>query len=176
MKQYLFVFFFILIPFVSKGQTDYKPVQYQVTVSTGIPMNTPSAVPFVLEGKAFYRVSNRFSVGLGSGFSLYDGDILIPLTGNVQFDLLKPARFTPYLDCSAGYSFAPSGKVVGGFYLSPSVGVRMNVWSDKKLLFALGYGLQDLKRLREYSTSHFVSSYEESLNYHCLSVKLGVVF
>lgn len=52
----------------------------------------------------------------------------------------------------------------------------LNVWSDKKLLFALGYGLQDLKRLREYSTSHFVSSYEESLNYHCLSVKLGVVF
>ena len=39
MKQYLFVFFFILIPFVSKGQTDYKPVQYQVTVSTGIPMS-----------------------------------------------------------------------------------------------------------------------------------------
>jgi len=67
--------------------------------------------------------------------------ILIPLTGNLQFDLLKPVRFTPYLDCSAGYSFAPSGKVVGRFYLSPSVGGRMNVWSDKKLLFALGYGL-----------------------------------
>ena len=64
----------------------------------------------------------------------------------------------------------------GGFYLFPSVGVRMNLLSDKEMLFSLGYGLQDLKRLREYSTPYLDSSYEESLSFHSLSFKLGIVF
>lgn len=176
MKHYLFACLFFLIPFVSEGQTRNLPVRYQATIGTGIPMSTPSAVPFVVEGKAFYHFSSRFSAGIGTGFSLYDKDVLIPLTGNLQFDLFRPARFTPYLDCTVGYSFAPSGKVEGGLYLSPALGVRMQMCSDKKLLFALGYELQKLRRLREHSAAYLVSSYEEPLSYSYLSVKLGFLF
>lgn len=176
MKQLLFITFLLLIPFVSKGQTKHKPIGYQVIITTGFPMSTPSTVPLLLEGKAFYSFSTRFAAGVGTGFSLYDKEVLIPLTANLYFNLLTPARFTPYLDCGIGYSFAPSGKVCGGFYLSPSAGVRMKIFSDKKLLIALGYGSQGLKRLREYSTPQFVSSYEESLSFCSLSVKLGFAF
>lgn len=176
MKQYLFIILFFLIPFFSKGQRGTNPVRYQVTVSTGIPMSTPSIVPFTLEGRVLYSFSSRFAAGVGTGFSLYDKEALIPLTGNLQFNLLKPGRFTPFLDCAAGYSFAPASKVDGGFYLFPSVGVRMNLLSDKEMLFSLGYGLQDLKYLREYSTPYLDSSYEESLSFHSLSFKLGIVF
>ena len=167
---------FFLIPFFSKGQRECNPVRYHVTVSTGIPMSTPSTVPFALEGRALYSLSSRFAAGVGTGFSLYDKEALIPLAGNLQFNLLKPGRFTPYLDCAAGYSFAPASKVDGGFYLFPSVGIRMNLLSDKEMLFSLGYGLQDLKRLQEYSTPYLDSSYEESLSFHSLSFKLGIVF
>ena len=108
MKQYLFIILFFLIPFFSKGQRGTNPVRYQVTVSTGIPMSTPSIVPFTLEGRVLYSFSSRFAAGVGTGFSLYDKEALIPLTGNLQFNLLKPGRFTPFLDCAAGYSFAPA--------------------------------------------------------------------
>lgn len=176
MKQIVLIALFLLMSFVSKGQTERKLIQYQVMVSTGIPMTTPSAVPFILDGTAFYCLSNRFAAGVGTGFSLYDKNVLIPLTGNLHFNLIKPAKFTPFLDCAIGYAFAPSGKVDGGFYLSPSVGVRMKILSGKKLLFAFGYRMQDLKRLREYSTIQFISSYQESLSFHSLSIQLGFVF
>ena len=75
---------FFLIPFFSKGQRECNPVRYQVTVSTGIPMSTPSTVPFALEGRALYSFSSRFAAGVGTGFSLYDKEALFPLTGNLQ--------------------------------------------------------------------------------------------
>lgn len=176
MKQFVLIALFLLMSFVSKGQTERKLIQYRVTISSGIPMSAPSAVPFMMEGAAFYSFSNRFGAGVGTGFSLYDKNVLIPLTGNLHFNLIKPTRFTPFLNCAIGYAFAPSQKVDGGLYLSPSVGVQMKILSGKKLLFALGYGMQDLKRLREYSNPLFISSYQESLSFHCLSIRLGFVF
>ena len=78
MKQYLFIILFFLIPFFSKGQRGTNPVRYQVTVSTGIPMSTPSIVPFTLEGRVLYSVSSDSAAGVGTGFYLYDKTALIP--------------------------------------------------------------------------------------------------
>lgn len=32
---------------------------------------------------------------------------LIPLFANVKFAITKPIKFTPYIECGVGYSFAP---------------------------------------------------------------------
>ena len=176
MKPFIFFSLLLLIPFLSKGQEKNKPVCYQVTVGTGIPMSTPSTVPLFLQGDILYAFNSRLMVGAGTGFSLYDREVLIPLFAVVRYNLIKPVRITPYLDCSAGYSFASSGDVNGGFCLSPAIGVQTSLFSKYTVLLALGYEMQELDRLKEYTTSSFVSSYQESLSHHSLSLKVGVVF
>lgn len=178
MKQYIIVSLLFLLPCLLKGQSEsgYKAIRYQVAMGTGIPMSTPSTVPLFVQGECLYPFVNRLSAGIGTGFSLYDQEVLIPLFADVQFDVLKPARLTPFLNCRVGYSFAPSGDVNGGFYLSPAVGVKANFFSTCKLLFSLGYELQEFDRLKQYTSSYYISSWQEALSYHSLSVRLGVIF
>lgn len=176
MKSFIFISLLLLIPFLSKGQERNNAIRYQVTVGTGIPMSTPSTVPFSLQGEILYSFNNRLMAGIGTGFSLYDKEALIPLFADVRFNLIKPARFTPYLNCNIGYSFAPAGDVNGGYYLSPAIGVQTTLFSKYTVLLALGYEVQDMERLKEYATSSFVSSYQESLSYQSLSLKIGIVF
>lgn len=176
MKQSIFIFLLLLIPFFPKGQGINKDIRYQVTVGTGIPMSTPSTVPFALQGEVLYAFGNRLMAGAGTGFSLYDKEVLIPLFADVRFNIIKPARFTPFLNCGVGYSFAPSKEVNGGFYLFPAIGVETSLFSKYTVLLSLGYELQELDRLKEYTTPSFVSSYQESLSHHSLSLKVGIVF
>lgn len=176
MKQFILISFLLFIPFLASGQKECKAIRYQVTAGTGIPMSTPSTVLFNLQGEIQYSFSSRLMAGAGTGFSLYDKEVLIPLFADVRYNLIKPARFTPYLNCSVGYSFAPSGDVNGGFYLSPAIGVETSLFSKYTFLLALGYELQEQDRLKEYTTPSFVSSYQESLSHHSLSLKIGFVF
>lgn len=176
MKQILYISFFLLIPFLAIGQKDRKAIHYQITAGTAIPISTPSTVPFSLQGEILYAFNNRLMAGGGTGLSLYDKEVLIPLFAGMRYNITKPARFTPFLKCDAGYSFAPARDVDGGFYLCPALGMQTSLFSKYAVLLSLGYELQKMDCLKEYATAAFVSAYQESLSHHGLSIKLGVVF
>lgn len=176
MKRFLFISFFLLIPFLSAGQEESKAIHYQITLGTAIPISTPSTVPFSLQGEILYAFNNRLMAGGGTGLSLYDKEMLIPLFAGMRYNITKPARFTPFLGCDAGYSFAPTGDVNGGLYLSPALGMQIVLFSKYAVLLSVGYELQKLDRLKEYETTAFISAYRESLSHHGLSIKLGVAF
>lgn len=149
---------------------------YTASIGTGLAMSTPTSVPFILQGTAGYAVHKRLSVGIGSGISLYDKYVLIPVLGTLKFSLTEPHRFVPYIDCEAGYSFAPSSRVTGGFCLSPSVGVQTKITDKMDVFLAVGYEVQNLKRLKEHDDVYFHAEFEEVLKHHSITLKAGIVF
>lgn len=93
-----------------------------------------------------------------------------------MFRVIRPHTWTPYLDCSVGYAFAPDKKANGGFYINPAIGVQYIFSKKIKLLFAVGYELQKMERLKEYANDNLVVQFCEKLNHHTLSVKTGIIF
>lgn len=160
-----------------KAQTGSKDqFFYTASISTGLAMSTPSSVPLILRGTAGYSIYKRLSVGIGSGISLYDKFVLIPVLGRLKFLLIKPHKFVPYIDCEAGYSFAPSSRATGGFCLSPSVGVQTKITDKMDVFLAVGYEVQNLKRLKEHDGVYFHTEFEETLKHHSITLKAGIVF
>ena len=158
---------------VKAQQTDR--LTFATTVGTGIAMSKPAPTPFTWQVLGYYNINKRFSIGVGSGVSVYE-KVLIPLFADAKFTIIKPKKFTPYLECTAGYSFAPDKNANGGFYLNPSVGVQYAYFGDKKLFLALGYELQEFKQLKRKEQSLFTAEFVESLNHNFISIKLGLTF
>lgn len=176
MKQSIFIFLLLLIPFFPE-RTRYKQ-RYSLSGNGryGYPYEHSIHSPVRFAGRSVVCLRQLPDGRTGTGFSLYDKEVLIPLFADVRFNIVKPARFTPFLNCGVGYSFAPSKEVNGGFYLFPAIGVETSLFSKYTVLLSLGYELQELDRLKEYTTPSFVSSYQESLSLHSLSLKVGIVF
>lgn len=77
---------------------------------------------------------------------------------------------------TAGYSFAPSSCATGGFCLSPSVGVQTKITDKMDVFLAVGYEVQNLKRLKEHDDIYFHTELEETLKHHFITLKAGIVF
>lgn len=148
---------------------------FATTIGTGIPMSAPASAPFEWQVLGYYNFNGRFSAGIGTGISVYE-KALIPLFADVKFNIIKPRKFTPYLECGAGYSFAPDKNANGGFYLNPSVGVKWAVCTKMKLLFAVGYQMQAYERLKSRNNQYFEAEFKEQLNHNSISIKIGVLF
>lgn len=176
MKRIIFIAILTLLVVVASGQTEKKQFSYAVTLGTGITFGEPSTVPFSLQGIGYYRFGERFSVGAGTGLSLYNKVVLIPLFGDLKFDLTRPRKFTPYVECAAGYAFAPAEDARGGFCLNPSVGMKFTLLQKVRMLMAVGYESQSLKRRKDYRDSYFLYEFEEQLNRHSAMFRIGVVF
>ena len=71
---------------------------FATSVGTGIDMNEPSATPFTWQALGYYAINKRFSVGIGTGLSIYE-KALIPLFADAKFLITKPRKFTPYIEC-----------------------------------------------------------------------------
>lgn len=164
----------ILIGLVANAQ-ETKCFSFATTIGTGIDMSTPSSTPFSWQVTGHYNLNNRFAVGLGTGLSFYE-KLLIPLYADVKFMIIKPKKITPFLECAAGYSFAPDKDANGGFFLNPSVGVQYSIHNDKKLFLALGYEIQKLERLKKYENQFIATEFSEKLNHNLLSFKVGFMF
>lgn len=175
MKKVIFlVMAYCCTGFMAKArQTDCFAVA--TSIGTGFAMNEPARVPFTWQVSADYSISKRFSVGIGTGLSIYE-KILIPLFADAKFAIIKPGKFTPYLECGIGYSFAPDKNANGGFYLSPSIGIQYSIYKNKKVFFALGYELQKLERLKTQEQPLFTAEFAEKLNHSSISVKIGFIF
>ena len=131
--------------------------------------------PFSLQVLGYYAINKRFSVGVGTGLSIYE-KVLIPLFADAKFLIIKPRKFTPYIECGVGYSFAPNKNVNGGFYLNPSAGVEYSICKSKKLFLALGYESQKLEQLKTQKQSLFIAEFAEKLIHNAISIKIGFMF
>lgn len=148
---------------------------FATSVGTGIDMSEPATTPFTWQVLGYYAINKRFSVGIGTGLSIYE-KALIPLFADVKFKIVKPRKFTPYIECGVGYSFAPDKNANGGFFLNPSVGVEYSIYGDKKLFLALGYESQKLERLKPQKQSLLITEFVEKLKHNSIAIKIGFMF
>lgn len=150
-------------------------IAFATAVGTGVPVDKPASTPFTWQVLGYYSISARWVAGIGSGVSLYE-EALIPLFADAKFALSEGRKFTPYLECSAGYSFAPDPYANGGIYLNPSVGVHYSLGEKQKLFLAFGYEWQKLERLKRQERPLFTVEFTEKLNHHTVAVKVGYIF
>lgn len=176
MKKIILVMLFSGVIGGSKAQVpETKRLTFATGIATGVAMSEPAVTPFTWQVIGHYAVSKRCFVGIGSGLSFYE-KTLIPLFADVKWLMTKPKRWTPFLECGVGYSFAPEQKVNGGFYLNPSVGMQYSLCRRQKLFLALGYDLQEFERLKTKTQSLFVAEFAEHLSHHSVSIKVGWIF
>ncbi|GAB6122174.1 hypothetical protein [Dysgonomonas termitidis] len=177
MKRIIFILLLSIIVISVKAQTNGESkIAFATTIGTGLPMmSTPSSTPFAWQVLGYYNLTERWSVGVGTGLSFYQ-KMLVPVYGDVRFQIGRERKFTPYAECAAGYSFAPSGNANGGFFMNPSIGIQYPLKNKMKLQLAIGYELQELARLKKHSDSYFLKEFEEQLSHHSISFKVGLKF
>lgn len=145
------------------------------TIGTGLDMGKPSSTPFTWQILGYYKLSGKWSVGAGSGLSFYE-KMLIPVYGDVRYQIGRERKFTPYVELGIGYSFATAGNANGGFFINPSIGLQYPLKDRMKLQLAIGYELQKLERLKKQTDDYFYKEFAEKLNHNMISVKLGLCF
>lgn len=177
MKRLIFSTLLFSISFIAinaQNSIDEK-LSFATTIGTGIPVTTPSSIPFNWQVAGYYHLTGRWSVGIGTGLSFYE-KMLIPVFGDIRFQIGRQRKFTPFAGCAAGYSFAPSGDANGGVFVNPSVGVEYPLNHKLRLQLSVGYEWQDLKRLKKQTDAYFHKEFEEELSHQSVSVKVGLRF
>ena len=174
MKKIIILFIAVCTLSAAKAQ-EMKPFSFAITIGTGISMSTPSSTPISWQVLGYYHLTSRWMIGAGTGVSVYE-KALIPLFADARFNLTKPRKFTPYLECGVGYSFATDKNSIGGFFVTPSVGMQWAIGGRNKLLFAVGYESQSLQRLKKTENQYFRAEFQEHLNHNSISVKIGYMF
>ncbi len=144
-------------------------------VGTAIDFSQPSCTPFNWQIIGLYKISDRFYAGIGTGVHIYEKGLL-PLFADAKFLIAKPKKFTPYVECALGHSFAPEKKANGGFYFNPSIGIQYPILKDKKISFAIGYELQELERIKSSENELFKAEFLEKLSHNSISMKIGIIF
>ena len=175
MKNTLLILVVLLTCIAGVKAQNVDRFSFTTTIGIGISMSTPASTPITWQALGYYHLTSRWAVGVGTGMSFYE-KTLLPLYGDVKFQIGRERKITPYLELSAGYSFALSKEAVGGCFLHPSVGIQCPLKNRMKLQLAVGYERQDLKRLKKQSDSYFSKEFEEQLRHHSISIKLGVCF
>lgn len=152
-----------------------KKYSISAKVGSGISVNSPSATPFTLEALGHYNLTPHWAFGGGLGYGLYSNVSLIPLYANIKYTINPTTKYKLFADCSAGYGFALGKHNNGGFYFNPEFGVQRKLWG-KTFLISAGYNVQNLERLKSSSNTYFTSQFIESVGFHSISIKLGIVF
>jgi len=176
MKQFIFIILLCITVSNAKAQTnDKSKISFATTIGTGLSMSTPSSTPLTWQVLGYYSLTERWSVGAGTGLSFYE-KMLIPLYGDVNFRIGRERKFTPYMEFAVGYSFASSDNANGGFFMNPSIGIQYPLKNKTKLQLAVGYDLQKLERLKKHTDKYFSKEFEEQLSHHSISIRLGIFF
>ncbi len=156
-------------------RADERGFSFATTVGAGFCIDKPSSVPFSWQVLAYYHSSRRWAFGAGTGLSCYE-KVLLPLYGDVKYQIGRRRKFTPHVELAAGYAFVLSGTADGGLFLNPSVGVQYRLRSRLKLQLAVGFELQKLERLKTQTDGFFHKTFEEKLAHNTISVRFGVCF
>lgn len=176
MKRTIFIILLSTVIISAKAQNMFKEkISFTTTAGTGFSMTEPSVTPFTWQILGYYNLTDRWAVGAGTGLSFYE-KMLIPVYGDVRFQIGRERKFTPYAEFAIGYSFVPTSNTNGGSFINPSIGVQYPLKNKMKLQLALGYELQDLERLKTHTDKYFSKEFAEQLNHHSISLKIGLRF
>ncbi|MDD2437283.1 MAG: hypothetical protein PHX50_00670 [Massilibacteroides sp.] len=176
MKRFIFIVLLCVAVSSTKAQTSEKSkLSFATTIGTGLSMSTPASTPFTWQVLGYLSLTERWSVGAGTGLSFYEKS-LIPVYGDIRFQIGRERKVTPYTECVAGYSFSPSGNAKGGFIMNPSIGIQYPLKNKMKLQLAVGYELQELRQLKKHTDNYFLKEFEEQLSHHSISFKIGLKF
>ncbi|SBV98231.1 hypothetical protein [uncultured Dysgonomonas sp.] len=177
MKNLILIALLSLSVITAKAQTKEKEckISFATTIGTGLSMSTPSKTPFTWQVLGYYNLTDRWAVGAGTGLSFYE-KTLIPVFGDVKFQIGRTRKFTPYAELAMGYSFAPANDANGGYFANPSIGIQYPLKNRMRLQFAVGYEWQDLKRLKKQTDNYFHKEFEEKLWHQAISFKVGLTF
>lgn len=176
MKRTIFIILLSSVIISAKAQNTFKEkISFATTVGTGLSMSEPSVTPFTWQVLGYYNLTDRWSMGAGTGLSFYE-KMLIPVYGDIRFQIGRERKFTPYAELAIGYSFAPTSNTNGGSFINPSIGIQYPLKNKMKLQLAIGYELQDLERLKTHTDAYFSKEFAEKLNHHSLSAKIGLIF
>ena len=177
MKHFIFIILFSLTIITVKAQTETGDrLSFAVTFGTGISMmSTSSSTPFTGQVLGYYNLTDRWSCGVGIGLSFYE-KMLIPVYGDIKFQIGRERKFTPYAEWAMGYSFAPSKEANGGVFMNPSIGIQFPLKNRMKLQLAIGYESQKLEQLKKQTDNYFLKEFEEKLSHNNISLKIGLIF
>lgn len=175
MRKIFLILSIMLTGIISANAQEENKISFSGYLGTGLAMSTPDRTPITLHAIGYYNISNRFSAGMGTGVSVYE-TTLIPLYADVKYKFSSPHKFTPYAECGCGYSFAPQKNTNGGFYFSPSIGVEWSAFKKNKVLFAVGYELQEFERLKQFENQYIKTEFQESLSHGAIALKVGMTF
>lgn len=174
MKKSLLPLLLILLATSMKAQQE-SHFTYSTTFGIGIPLSPPSSTPYAWQVSGHYKLSKRIAAGIGTGLSFYE-KTMIPIFADAKYLLTAPRKFVPYLQCSAGYAFAPAKDANGGFFFNPSVGIEYAVRGRIKLLLGIGYEIQKLEQLKKFKNDYYAAEFKEKLNHNSISIRLGFAF
>lgn len=89
-----------------------------------------------------FQICPYFFMGAGAAINYhFDGDLFeIPLFLDLRSDFLK-SKVTPFVDFKAGYTLYDAN----GFYMNPSLGLRIAIGRHAGLNICVGYEMQKLK-------------------------------
>ena len=157
------------------AQTLREKIDFSTNVTVGVPLADSDVKPLSLLVSAEYQLHPRFSAGLGSGVSKYD-HLMLPVFATLHWHIIKPHRFTPFLGCNIGHTFAPKKHVSGGFYLTPSVGISYKLKGRRSLSLSIGYELQESVSLVTYESAMYLTQYVENISNHAITASIGFTF
>ena len=169
----------ILLLFLGWEQLSAQSLQerigYHVGITLGTPLPDSEVSPKSCCLSADYQLHPRWAAGVGVGLSKYD-HWMLPLFASLRWDMTRPHRFTPYLSSHIGYAVALQENVNGGFYLSPSVGVRYPLKGRQSVSLAVGYELQEYRQLVTHESTRCLTQYVEDISNHAITVNLVFAF
>ena len=173
MKKVILLILLACMSIAVQAQKDR--LRFQTNIVAGTPLADSDVKPLSLLISADYNVHPRLSAGLGTGLSKYDY-LMVPVYGTLHWSIIKQHRFTPFMASNIGYAFAPKKLVSGGFYFTPSVGVRYQLKGHHSLSLSIGYELQEYSQLQSYESTFALTQYIEDISNHALTVNIGFVF
>ncbi len=171
MKRIILSLLALAIHTCLNAQTDR--LRFHGNITTGTPLIDSDITPLSLRASVCYSILPRFSVGLGTGISKYHS-VMIPAYGCLRYDLTRPHRFTPFVTCAAGHTFATHRHTSGGFYLSTEVGISYALSGRRALTLSIGYELQEYTRLQSFDSPLILSQYVEHISNSALTASIGI--
>ncbi len=177
MKRIFFLVLLCITVVSMKAQysNQKSKLSFTTTIGTELPVSTPSTTPFTWQLLGYCNLTERWAVGIGTGLSFYE-KMLVPVYGDVKFQIGRERKFTPFVELAMGYSFAPSSDANGGYILNPSVGVQYPLTNKMKLQLSIGYTEQEFERRKKHTDNYFHKEFTEKFYYNSISFRIGLQF
>jgi hypothetical protein len=134
-----------------------------------------------------YRFNRQLSVGVGIGWHIYPGLLLMPLFADIRFHFSKHG-ISPFLDAAIGYSFTQmevigfesSKDYYGGLLVNPAFGVRFPIRSRFAFIMSFGYRYQEANIYTHnviFNTNNrYETEYYQSQTLGYMNFKVGFEF